>query len=156
HIPMGTATWFNAHCHLELSFLKGRIAPGTPFVEWLAELVRIRREVPLEQQITSAEVALAESIASGTTILFDILRVDIADPILRRASLQSVLFREAIQMDHKLAEAAIAERVLRQEEPGPLPPQCRHGLSPHAVYTTTGPLLRAAADRARTTGEWLC
>lgn len=153
---MSNPAWFNAHCHLELSFLKGRISPGIPFVDWLRELIRIRREVPLEEQIAAAEAAVADVTASGTTILFDILRVDLADPILRRAALQSLLFREAIQMDHKLAGPAIAETVLRQEEHGPLPPHCHHGLSPHAVYTTTGPLLRAAAERAAMTGEWLC
>jgi cytosine/adenosine deaminase-related metal-dependent hydrolase len=151
-----TSGWFNAHCHLELSFLKGRIPPGTPFVFWLRELVRLRREVPMEEQIAAARAALSEMAAAGTTHLFDILRVDLTDALLREGSVQALMFREAICFDPKEGFGAVMETLQRQQQHGPLPPHCQHGLSPHAVYTTTGPLLRAAAHHAAASGQWLC
>jgi len=33
----------NAHTHLELSYLRGRVSPGSTFIEWIREVMAARR-----------------------------------------------------------------------------------------------------------------
>jgi cytosine/adenosine deaminase-related metal-dependent hydrolase len=69
-------TWFNAHCHLELSFLKGVIRPGLSFVEWLRGVIVARRGLQNPEVKQNAEQVALQTlqrvVASGTSILYDI------------------------------------------------------------------------------------
>lgn len=124
-------------------------------------IVHAKRNVALPHARWAAAQALREARASGTVALGDILSMDVTDPLLREEaardqSFSAVLFREAIEARPAQGGAALWGVRDRQAQHGPLPPSLRHGLSPHAPYTVTEPLLRAAAWQARTTGQWLC
>jgi 5-methylthioadenosine/S-adenosylhomocysteine deaminase len=65
----------NAHTHLELSWLRGRVPPANRFTDWVKTLVGIRRGT--EQLITPEVVgpvheAIRELRASGTVAIGDI------------------------------------------------------------------------------------
>lgn len=149
--------YFNAHCHLELSFLHGAIPPGLPFAEWLERLVPLKRTATPESCAAAAREALAQMRATGTVAMADIISLDLTDELVREEVDFSVLvFREMIQFSEFLAASAVQLARHRQRMAGPGIPGFVHGLSPHAPYTTTGPLLRIAAQVAHATGQWLC
>ncbi len=152
------AGWLNAHCHLELSFLKARIRPGLPFVDWLAEVVRHKRAASRAQIESATRHELARARESGTTVLLDILSLDATEQPLAESGVPgAILFREIIAFDPQLAESSVLAAITRQtipHSPFPIPPL--PGLSPHAAYTTTAPLLHAAAREAARLGQWLC
>jgi cytosine/adenosine deaminase-related metal-dependent hydrolase len=65
----------NAHTHLELSWLRGRVPPANQFTEWVKTLVAIRRGT--EQLMTPGMVgpvhdAIGELRASGTVAIGDV------------------------------------------------------------------------------------
>lgn len=153
--------FFNAHCHLELSHLQGAIPPGKPFTEWLGEIVKLKRMADRLDSEDAARAGLRRLRKTGTTALGDILSMDTADVPLREelqrdSHFQAILFREAIDFRPDHGPAAIERVLVRQEHhrfPGAT---MRQGISPHAPYTVTEPLLRAAAATAHARGQWLC
>lgn len=155
-----TPRWFNAHCHLELSHLKGRLRVNRPFPEWLQDIVRLKSASTEEESARGAAEGLARLRATGTVALGDILSMDTAQaPILeavRGGWMQAVLFREVAGFHPNEAEMRLDGARLRQRTAGELPVGAWHGLSPHAPYTVVAELFRLAVASTRARGEWLC
>ncbi|CAN5207323.1 hypothetical protein BH09SUM1_BH09SUM1_07640 [soil metagenome] len=153
---MTTPRYFNAHCHLELSHLGGKIPPGLPFVEWLAEIVRLKRATDPAESVAAARAALDEMHRGGTLALFDILSMDIADVALAaQSTVRSLRFREVIEFQPADAAEALNDAAERQAAAPPAA-HSAHGLSPHSPYTCSAELLRASAAFARERNQWLC
>jgi cytosine/adenosine deaminase-related metal-dependent hydrolase len=148
------AGWLNAHCHLELSHLKGRIRPGLPFAQWLSELVALRRSLPPEEAAAAATDALLTMQADGTSALLDILTLDLAEPALRTApaGFRTLAFRELLGLNPPEAPMRLHARIGRESDH----PGFREGLSPHAPYSVSPMLFRLAARSALLTHQWLC
>jgi aminodeoxyfutalosine deaminase len=148
--------FLNAHCHLELSYLRGKIPPGLPFVEWLGHLFKLRRETPLEEQRQAAREAVKELKNSSTSVVFDIQSSALSEAPLRQSSLGCLYFHEIIRFDPRLGPETVNLALAKQHQHGPLPANQHHGLSPHAPYTVTEPLLRSAKSASLTHNQWLC
>jgi len=61
----------NAHCHLELSHLKGHIPPQTGMVDFLLQVMQLRR-FRMEEKVKAMEAALAEMRGNGIVAVGDI------------------------------------------------------------------------------------
>jgi cytosine/adenosine deaminase-related metal-dependent hydrolase len=61
----------NAHCHLELSHLKGHIPPQTGMVDFLLQVMQLRR-FRIEEKVRAMEAALAEMRGNGVVAVGDI------------------------------------------------------------------------------------
>ncbi len=151
----------NAHCHLELSHLGGRIPPGLKFVQWLEQIVYLKRTCPLSESRHGAARGLERLRETGTTAVFDILSLETSENILRitaqvEEEFKALLFWEMINFVPGSACWAIDKVLARQFFEGALPPGAAHGLSPHSPYTTTPDLLSASGESARENGMWLC
>jgi aminodeoxyfutalosine deaminase len=143
----------NAHTHLELtSFPDWAMAAGetlrpSSFVEWILEVVRIKRSLPLDAFTGSLAEGIRRSLRAGTGAVGDILSYFPARkayahcPLHGRAFLE-VLGRSAERWDPLLASV---ERVLAQAPSGSI----GFGLSPHSPYTLAEDYLRQAFDLAR-------
>jgi cytosine/adenosine deaminase-related metal-dependent hydrolase len=145
--------YFNAHCHLELSHLKGRIPSGLSFVEWLRRLVALKRATTREESEAGARAGLARLRETGTTAVLDILSLDSSIQPLREWSAGgsgALLLWELLRFDPDQAESLLKDRLAAR------PADLRHGLSPHAPYTTSEALLRGAAREVAARSEWLC
>lgn len=150
---------FNAHCHLELSALAGRLPPGLPFVEWLERLVPLKRQTDPLLLRKAAHDGLARLRETGTTVLADIVSLGITPDILPHADaapFRSLLFCEIIEFQPDAGEAAVRDAIGSQQQQCGGAVESAPGLSPHAPYTTSEPLLRAAARESRRLGQWLC
>lgn len=142
----------NAHCHLELSALKGAIPPGLPFPEWIRRIAALKRAHDPAAFRAAAERALREMAESGTTALLDIVSLPWAAAAHRAPGpARRLLFHELLSLSE-----ALAADVLAAAESAMDAPHARHGLSPHAPYTVTVPLVRGAVEAARRRGAWLC
>ncbi len=156
----------DAHAHLDLGALRGRIPARHGFVSWIRALVRARAglsEHDLECGVRAGTRAL---LASGTTAVGDI---DASGASARLASARGprlVLYREVLDAwDPERTATALGKVRVRMR------PRARvhEGLSPHAPYTTSAALLaeaRALAERralriaihwaeSREEGQWL-
>lgn len=141
----------NAHTHLELSWLAGRIPPAPSMDVWIRGLMAARRQAPREDmQRVSAAMALGVARQQGSLAFGDISNTLVTAPVLADGAPGSVIFHELLgfaphDADARAAEGA--ERVVAAanaslEAPRPLQP----GLAPHAPYSVT-PELFGAIDR---------
>ncbi len=138
----------NAHTHLDLCGLRGRLPPGEDFPAWLRGVIGHRRGLTPPQVEASIRVGLAESLAHGTTLVGDIAGQGLSWPLVAAAPLWGVVFYELLGLPRERARQAWhAARAWLQDHPATA--TCRPGLSPHAPYSVRAALFRAAAACAR-------
>ena len=80
----------NAHTHLELSYLRGRVPPSHSFDEWVRALVALRRQFPdpfAPEISAAARRGIEDARASGTALVGDISNSLIPVPLLRQAAM---------------------------------------------------------------------
>ena len=133
----------NAHTHLELSWLRGRVPPANQFTDWVKTLVAIRRGT--EQLITPEIVApvhdaIRELRAAGTAAVGDITNSLAAVEPMKDAGLKGVVFHELLGFKERDGALIEATRERRASVAG-------HGipisLAPHAPYSTSVELFKA-------------
>ncbi len=135
----------NAHTHLELSDLAGRLRSRRPFDVWIQGL---RDEIRTWSRIdfrASLHRGIRRSLAAGTTAVGDICSRTYLLPDLFRTPLCGVVYAEMLHPNPAHAAAGLAEArdLLRRHarSRGSL----RLGLSPHAPYTVSTALFRGLA-----------
>jgi len=135
----------NAHTHLELSYLRDRIAPASSFTNWARQIIAERRKQPHLQnpEITSAiEAAIGECLKSGTAVVGDISNTLAPFTKLAESPLAGVVFWEIIgfkiDKPDELIEHAVGEL-------GGLPAtdRVRASLAAHAPYSVAPLLFRS-------------
>jgi cytosine/adenosine deaminase-related metal-dependent hydrolase len=144
----------NAHSHLELTHFPAwkmrhgmDYAPRT-FVDWLVQVVKIRRGLSPEDVRLSVQEGLRICRESGTTTLGEILTARDLIPLYAASPLAGRLYFEAIGQDPARCTALLGEleQAASRLEGGFLP-----GLSPHTPYTVSEEFGRELGRRAR---EW--
>lgn len=125
----------NAHAHLELSHLAGRVPGGDGLAAWIRRLLALRDSEPglnnLSQVIDSARAAALAMAARGTVAVADVTNGGQVAGLLLEAGL------DVLVLDERIA-------------PRGLPAPSRPGAIPtaHATYTCGVPSLRALAAAA--------
>ena len=87
--------WVNAHCHLELSYLRGAIAEGTGFAGFAREIGRTRGGFTPSQRLAAAEVADAAMRAEGVAAVGDVANDALIMPVKARSAIRYRTFAEA-------------------------------------------------------------
>lgn len=140
----------NAHSHLELTAMRGFLE-GFAFREWLRTLTIVRRDVlTADDLLDSSRVGIIEGLAHGITTFAD--TTDSAAPLaaMRDMGVRGIGYVEVFGPDPAQCDdsmARLAERVdaLRMLDTSLV----STGISPHAPYTVSTSLFRAAAQYAR-------
>jgi cytosine/adenosine deaminase-related metal-dependent hydrolase len=149
----------NAHCHLELSHLAGRVPFGAGFAEWVEALVEARGRAP-EANLTRADpcpddparaaarVAIGFLEERGTAAVGDVSNALAHLDLLASSRLSAVVFLELLAWDPGKAEATLAwgEELARSLAPL-LRPGLELRLAAHAPHSVSPPLLRLLAER---------
>ncbi len=152
---------FNAHAHLELGALKGKIRPGLTFVDWLEKIVVLKRELTPQAISDAIRTGLEELYDNGTRALADISSLEHGRQAVREfceshPDFRMIQFQEIIEIETHLANQAVQRAIGRQDEEPEEVRNLLQGISPHAPYTTTEELLRYANREARFRHQWLC
>jgi aminodeoxyfutalosine deaminase len=142
----------NAHTHLELSWMAGRVPPAPSMGAWIRGLVTLRREASPsdDAQRAAATAALAEARVQGTRAFGDISNTLLTAQVLADTHTPAVLFHELFgfglhDADRHATEGA--ERVVTTVRP-----PVRAGLASHAPYSVSPDLFRAVTREAATRG----
>ena len=138
----------NAHTHLELSYLRGRIPAAPRFLDWVRPMLAARRErsQELEQVIAdAAAAAIADAHATGTAVMGDVSNTLMTVPLLRDAGMSACVFHELIGFAGVNAEEQVAE-ARRAVDAIPAARDLRPSLAAHAPYSVS-PALFAAIRR---------
>ncbi len=143
----------NAHTHLELSWLRDRVAPAGNFVDWIEAMMRVRKTAPdagdAGAQRAAMAVAAAEMKASGTGVVGDITNSLAGLDVLAEAGLSGRAWYELLGFNAD-AEALVAEARAKVSSTA-VPAGWQVSLAPHAPYTVS-PALFTAIRKAVGTG----
>ncbi|MGE0454373.1 MAG: amidohydrolase family protein [Vicinamibacteria bacterium] len=138
----------NAHCHLELSWLAGRLAGGD-FVGWVAALVKLRVEEREEIARDAAGTAIRGLLDGGTVAVGDVSNALRHLDLLAGAGLRSVVFLEILAWDPARAAASLewAEARLAGLPPGLRGSGVEVRIAAHAPHSVSPLLLRGLAEK---------
>lgn len=137
----------NAHTHLELSWMRGQVPPGTSMPQWASRLMALRRTVSSEPPEPIVD-AIAEARASGTCLVGDVTNTFATFEPLLDSDLSAVLFRELLGFSAPDPEGLVKQV---SEQIADLTPVewLRPCLVPHAPYSVSPALLQAIARASR-------
>lgn len=132
----------NAHAHLQLEPLD---KPVRAFLPWVSAVMASRGERSAADHRRIALQSLRELLLSGTTAIGEIDSTGHTVAALRRLPMAGRCFREltGFHLQQREARALVRERF--PSDAGSMLP----GLSPHAPYSVSPDLMRAAAARTR-------
>jgi aminodeoxyfutalosine deaminase len=135
----------NAHTHLELSFLRGRVPAAPGFVTWVRGVVAAQRQRtdPAAREIVDAiAAAIAECVRTGTAVVGDISNTLVTFDRLAASPLAGVVFYELIRFNAADPEGVVEQAQRDIERLGPND-RVRASLAAHAPYSVAPPLFRA-------------
>jgi cytosine/adenosine deaminase-related metal-dependent hydrolase len=132
----------NAHAHLQLGAL-----PRTErrFLPWVREVMAARSACTERDLRDQAVRHLRELLHGGVTAVGEVDSTGLTPAALRRVPLAGRLYRELTGFHLRGRDATAHARSLWPDDAGPMAP----GLSPHAPYSVSADLFRAAARRSR-------
>lgn len=139
----------NAHTHLELSWLRGRVPPGPDFLSWVSGLMRARTapEQPGDPATDDpARAAIAEMRATGTVAVGDIANALVSPALLADAGMPAVVFHELIGF--RVTDGTRHVEQARARHAGLVSPDVRVAVAPHAPFSVSRELFVAIRDAA--------
>ncbi|NOZ20940.1 MAG: amidohydrolase family protein [Planctomycetes bacterium] len=142
----------NAHTHLELTDLCGKIEKTDHFLDWLKQVGRFVVAWKLEDGLfprrgrfcQSAKNGIAKSVAAGTTTAADISNSGATFHLLRYGPLRSVVFQETIDLRARNIRRKVG-RIRRRLRRIPNTPLLTRGIAPHAPYSASLEMYRRSA-----------
>jgi len=136
----------NAHTHLELSYMHGRVPPSTSFADWVMALMTLRRGFPdpgVPPILASAKVAIGRAKASGTGLMGDVSNTLVTVPLLREEGMPAHVFYELIGFSHADPAARVRDARAYIASTGAHGRGIRVSLAPHAPYSVSPGLFAA-------------
>jgi 5-methylthioadenosine/S-adenosylhomocysteine deaminase len=136
----------NAHCHLELTAMRGFLE-DLDFRRWILRLNAARRAVlDRDALLDSARLGVEEGVRAGITTFADTSDSGLPMRALRDAGARGIVYQEVFGPDPKQCDESLAGLVekiagLRYLET----PLVHLGVSPHAPYTVSDALFRATS-----------
>jgi cytosine/adenosine deaminase-related metal-dependent hydrolase len=145
----------NAHTHLELSWMAGRVPPAGSMVDWIEHLLAVRAQGSPggeETALAAARAAAAALHAAGTVLVGDISNRLTTVDVLHDAGLGGVVFHELLGFVPADPDGMVRDawsRILAMDDAGVRPPRAplTFSLSAHAPYSVSPELFRAIARR---------
>jgi len=142
----------NTHTHLELTGFEGQIAE-LEFPAWIRSLRQLKATRKVEDYLDAARRGLQDCFALGITTVADTGDSGAVIQALAEADGSGIAYQEVFgphpsQLDESLAD--LQERV--RERSRWAGGRVRLGVSPHALYSVSGPLFAAVAEWARAEG----
>lgn len=141
-----TPGFVNAHCHVELSYLKGRFKRGTGMAGFIDQINAMRDTSPLQEKLADIQEQMDLMWRSGVSAMADISNCDDSFAIKAASPMYTRTFLEVFGTEPSDCEDVMASaRALCTKAAS-----C--GLdaapTPHACYTTSPELLKASSQAA--------
>jgi cytosine/adenosine deaminase-related metal-dependent hydrolase len=93
----------NAHTHLELSALKGRVTSDSGFAAWVRDLLVVRGSFADEALFEAAKASVEEAEAAGTLLFGEISTLGLTRPLFDEKRAQGLWFQEMLGAPDPLA-----------------------------------------------------
>lgn len=136
--------FINAHCHLELSFMKGHIPEHTGLIDFVKQVVAIRDTFSGEEQQAAIATAESEMYANGIVAVGDISNDTRSFFRKQMDLLRYHTFVEVFDLGPQGTQQALSGGKSTLDNI-PLPAGHIATLTPHAPYSCTPGLIRTVA-----------
>ena len=126
----------NAHCHLELSYLRGAIAEKSGFAGFARAIGAVRNNFTTEERLHAASVADAQMWEQGIEAVIDIANDDLVMPLKERSRIEYLTLFEVFGLttqhidNHKDMSSKWAQS----------------SITPHSTYSLQDATFRSAVD----------
>jgi cytosine/adenosine deaminase-related metal-dependent hydrolase len=137
----------NAHCHLELTAMRGFLE-ALEFPDWILRLATAKRAVftSRDMLVDAAQLGIAEGLRAGVTTYGDTCHSGAVIDAFRDCGVRGIMYQEVFGPDPAQCGPSMAELRERVAAARALEtPLARVGISPHAPYTVSDELYRATA-----------
>jgi cytosine/adenosine deaminase-related metal-dependent hydrolase len=141
----------NTHGHLELTGMRGFLE-DLDFADWILRLATAKRAVLTSRDmlVDAARLGIAEGLRAGITTYGDTCHSGAVLDALRDCGVRGIMYQEVFGPDPAQCDRSMAE--LREQISAARAGETalvRLGVSPHAPYTVSDQLYRAATRFAR-------
>lgn len=133
-----SAGFVNAHCHIELSYLRGAIAQGTGFAGFARAIGQVRGQFSREERESALYAADATMWAEGVQAVGDVVNGVSSFEMKRRSPIRYHSFAELFGLR---SDMEAVEPLLCQSNTTP---------TPHSIYSLQDAPFRAVCSRAGT------
>jgi cytosine/adenosine deaminase-related metal-dependent hydrolase len=146
----------NAHTHLELSYLRGRIPRAACFTDWVRPLLAARRTPPDADEVEfKAAAAIDEAVDNGTALFGDVSNSLGAVSVFRKWRIAARVFYELLGFNTPDPDARVAEaraRIAAEATKNSEGQDLHFSLAAHAPYSVSPALFDAIRRDARAFG----
>ena len=133
----------NAHCHLDYTILRNKIAPPHSFADWIRAINAEKAQLGDEDYGASILIGAAEAQRFGTTTIINLTALPkVAEAITKRLRIR--WFGELIDIRTPEKANRIVEEAAKS-----LSSVARWGLAPHAPYTASAKLYARCEEIAQ-------
>ncbi|MBM3333977.1 amidohydrolase family protein [Candidatus Sumerlaeota bacterium] len=143
----------NAHTHLRLTHLLGKIASTADFVGWLARITLRAKFTRQATFLRSIEAGARRLLEGGVTTAVEIDVDGLSAETLRSSPLRLVFAHECIALDPARAEQTLRRLTDLVERLDSEPLRREHGLAPHAPYSVSRELWQLLSRKTREAGH---
>jgi aminodeoxyfutalosine deaminase len=128
----------NAHTHLELSWMRGRIPETDDFDGWIRRVIELKNQSARHGDNPAAAIdeAIREARRFGTVLIGDITNTLATSRPLQEHGMAAVVFHELLGFRGEDAASLMQEATARLESE-PASELVRHALAPHAPYSVS-------------------
>jgi 5-methylthioadenosine/S-adenosylhomocysteine deaminase len=143
----------NTHTHLELTAMRGFLE-DLCFNDWIDKLRSSRKEALTDEMLLdSARYGILEGLHSGITTYADTCASGLVMQAMLETGVRGIMFQETFGSGPEQRDASMAALKARVAELAPAQTDLvRLGISPHAPYTVSDILYKAAAEFAKESG----
>ncbi len=131
----------NAHCHLELSYLRGAIEEHSGFAGFARAIGAVRNNFTKEERLHAASVADREMWEQGIEAVIDIANDELVMPIKERSNINYLTLFEVFGLTTQTIDnhSVMASRWENSD------------LTPHSTYSLQDNIFRCAAEANNST-----
>ena len=138
----------NAHCHLDYTCLRGKIAPQKSFTDWIRAINAEKSELSPKDYVASINDGFEEAKRFGTTAIANLTAfpelISQVQPPIRTCWFAELIDIRAPEHTNELVDSAI-EALGRARNRLSAP----WGLAPHALFTASKDLFRRCEEIAQ-------
>jgi len=134
----------NAHSHIEYAVYGGFGDGLGDFAEWISLHIERKARIGWDEYVDIARLGSAQCLSSGITTIGDCSYSGAAVVACAELGLRATIYLEVFGADPVPALESFAER--RERVRGSFSERVRPGISPHAPYSVSLELYRAAAE----------
>ncbi|MEY2440223.1 MAG: aminodeoxyfutalosine deaminase [Verrucomicrobiota bacterium] len=125
----------NAHCHLDYTSLRGKIAPQKSFTDWIRKINSAKQNMSERDYVASISAGFSESRKFGTTTVLNLEVVPELISMMEPPPLRTWWFGELLDIRDPARSDVLVDTAVASLK------QCEHwGLAPHSPYTASARL----------------